>query len=174
MAMELNGDHIMANRLYQRVCQIDPGYYTAVFGWARCLYASQKRSEAVQALSLIPPVASLFPKSRVEAVNLMIGQDYGIPSLNDLQTAWETLAEMSISELEHHQLSAQILHRALEVKQAGATLPAGNLLPLWLQEEKSTRQELEAVLRSMARLTNGEERVALVDRANRVRPRTWL
>jgi hypothetical protein len=30
------------------------------------------------------------------------------------------------------------------------------------------------VLRSMARLTNGEERVALVDQANRIRPRTWL
>jgi serine/threonine-protein kinase PknG len=128
----------------------------------------------VQALSLIPQTASLFPKAKVEAVNLMIGQDYGAPSLNDLQIARDTLPGMPISELERCQLSEQILQRALEVKQAGAILPAGDPLPPWLHEEKSTRQELEAVLRSMARLSNGEERVALVDRANRLRPRTWL
>jgi serine/threonine-protein kinase PknG len=174
MAMELHEDYAVANRLYQRVCQMDPDYHTAVFGLARCLYANQRRSEAVQALSLIPQTASLFPKSRVEAVNLMIGQDYGVPGLNDLQAAQEALPGMPISELERCQLSEQILQRALEVKQAGAILPAGHPLPPWLHEEKSTRQELEAVLRSMARLSNGEERVALVDRANRVRPRTWL
>jgi serine/threonine-protein kinase PknG len=174
MAMELHGDYPVANRLYQRVCQIDPSHHTAVFGLARCLYANQKRSEAVQALNLIPQTASLFPKARVEAVNLMIGQDYGAPSLNDLQAAREALPGMPISELERYQLSEQILHRALEVKQAGAILPAGHPLPPWLHEEKSTRQELEAVLRSMARLSNGEERVALVDRANHLRPRTWL
>jgi serine/threonine-protein kinase PknG len=174
MAMELHGDYAVANRLYQRVCQIDPSYHTAVFGLARCLYASQKRSEAVQALSLITQTASLFPKSRVEAVNLMIGQDYGAPNLNDLQTARNALPGTPISELERCQLSEQILQRALEVKQAGAILPVGHSLPPWLHEEKSTRQELEAVLRSMARLSNGEERVALVDRANRIRPRTWL
>jgi serine/threonine-protein kinase PknG len=104
----------------------------------------------------------------------MIGQDYGIPSLNDLQTAREALPGMPISELERCQLLEQILHRALEVKQTGAILPAGHPLPPWLHEEKSTRQELEAVFRSMARLSNGEERIALVDRANRIRPRTWL
>ena len=174
MAMEKNGDHAMASRLYQRVCQIDPGYHTAVFGWARCLSAQQKRSEAVQALSLIPPTASLFPKSRVEAVNLMIGQDHGAPSLNDLQIARDTVPKMPVSELERCQLSEQILQRVLEVKQTGATLPAGHQLPPWLHEEKSTRQELERVLRSMAKLSNGDEKVALVDRANRIRPRTWL
>ncbi len=174
MAMELSGDYAVANRLYQRVCQVDPGYHTAVFGWARCLYASQKRSEAVQALSLIPQTASLYPKSRVEAVNLVIGQDFGAPGLDDLQAAREALSAMPISELERYQLSEQILHCALEVKQAGAILPAGHPLPPWLHEEKSTRQELEAVLRSMARLSNGEERINLVDRANRIRPRTWL
>jgi serine/threonine-protein kinase PknG len=174
MAVELNGDYAVASRLYQRVCQIDPGYHTAVFGLARCLYASQKRSEAIQILSLIPQTASLFPKSRVEAVNLMIGQDYGSPSLNDLQIAREALPKMPISELERCKLSERILHRALDVKRAGAILPAGHLLPPWLHKEKSTRQELEGVLRSMARLSNGFERVALVDQANRIRPRTWL
>jgi serine/threonine-protein kinase PknG len=174
IAMELNGDHAVANRLYQRVCQIDPSHHAAVFGLARCLYAIQKRSDAVQALSLIPSTASLFPKSRIEAVNLMISQDYGAPSLDDLQTAREALPGIPISELERYQLLEQILYRALEVQQAGAILPAGQPLPPWLHEEKSTRQELEAVLRSMAKLTNGEERVALVDRANRIRPHTWF
>ncbi len=174
MAMELNGDYAVANHLYQQVCQIDPGYHTAVFGLARCLYASQKRSEALQILSLIPQTASLFSKSRVEAVNLMIGQDYGSPSLNDLQIAREALPGMPISELERCQLSEQILHRALDMNQSGAILSAGHPLPSWLHEEKNTRQELEGVLRSMARLSNGDARVVLVDQANRIRPRTWF
>jgi serine/threonine-protein kinase PknG len=174
VAIELNGDRAVANRLYQRVCQIDPGYHTAVFGWARCLYANQKRSEAVQVLNLIPQTASLFPKAKVEAVNLMIGQDYGTPSLNDLQVARDALPAMPISEMERCRLSEQILQRALEVKQAGAMVSAGQILPPWLHEETNTRQELETVLRSMARLSNGDTRVALVDRANRIRPRTWL
>jgi serine/threonine-protein kinase PknG len=174
MAMELNGDFAVANRLYQRVCQIDPSHHTAVFGLARCLYANQKRAEAVKVLDLISQTASLFPKARVEAVNLMIGKDYGAPSLNDLQIARDALPAMPISEMERCRLSEQVLQRALEVKQAGAIVPAGQPLPPWLHEETSTRQELETVLRSMARLSNGDERVALVDRANRVRPRTWL
>jgi serine/threonine-protein kinase PknG len=174
MAIELNGDYVVASRLYQRVCQIDPNYHTAVFGWARCLSASKKRSEAVQALDLIPQTASLFAKARVEAVNLMIDQNYGAPGLNDLKAAREALPAIPISELERYQLAEQILQRAIATKQAGLFLPTGDQLPLWLQAEKSTRQELEVVLRSMARLSNGDERVALVDRANRIRSRTWI
>jgi serine/threonine-protein kinase PknG len=174
MATELNGDYGVANRLYKRVCQIDPSYHTAVFGWARCLSASQNRSEAVQALSLIPPTASLFPKARVEAVNLMVDQNYGVPSLSDLQTAREALPAIPISELERGQLAEKILNAVLAVKQAGAVVPISQPLPSWLHEEKSTRQELETVLRTMARLSNGAARVDLVDRANRIRPRTWL
>jgi serine/threonine-protein kinase PknG len=34
------------------------------------------------------------------------------------------------------------------------------------------RQQLEQVLRQMAHLSEGDEKIALVDEANRVRPRT--
>jgi serine/threonine-protein kinase PknG len=176
MATELSHDYAIAIRLYDRVCRIDPGYHTAVFGLARCLYASQRRSEAVKALGLVSTTASLYSQARVEAVNLMISQDYELPALTDLQIARDSLSSMPISELERCQLAEKILNVALEVKigNQSAISPTGRPLPLWLQEEKITRHELEGVLRTMACLTTGEERVTLIDRANRIRPRTWL
>jgi serine/threonine-protein kinase PknG len=176
IAMELNGNYEMATRLFDRVCRLDPSCHTAVFGWARCLYTNQQRAAAVKALDLVPQTASLFGQARVEAVNLMIGQDHGLPSLENLKTAREGLPAIPISDLERCQLSEKILHTALAVKNASqnAILPIGQALPNWLHQEKITRQELEAVLRSMARLSNDKERVALVDRANQIRPRTWL
>lgn len=174
MAKELSGEYATAQHLYQLACKIDPGYYTAVFGWARCLYAHQKRLDAVQALNLIPPITSLFTKSRVEKVNLMIGQDYGAPSLSDLQAAWEALPEVQISELERYCLAAQILQLALVNRHFEATILAGEPLPPWLHNEKSIHQELAAVLRSMAKLTSGSQKVALLTRANRSRLRYWF
>jgi serine/threonine-protein kinase PknG len=39
-------------------------------------------------------------------------------------------------------------------------------------EERALRQGLEKVLRSLAHLATGAEKIRLVDEANRVRPRT--
>jgi serine/threonine-protein kinase PknG len=39
-------------------------------------------------------------------------------------------------------------------------------------EEIKLRQGLEKVLRSMAHLSTGDEKIVLVDEANRVRPKT--
>jgi serine/threonine-protein kinase PknG len=176
MAMELSGDNSRAIRLYERVCQIDPTHHTAVFGLARCLYASKKRPAAVQALDLVPSTASLFVKARVEAVNLMIGQDHEAPSLTDLKTARDSLAAMSIGELDRCLLAEDILNRALHLRSNNPSTiqPVANSLPPWLRDEKSTRQDLEGVLRSIARLSSPKERITLVDKANRIRPRTWI
>jgi serine/threonine-protein kinase PknG len=175
MAAELHKDQAAALRLYDRVCRIDPNYSTAVFGLARCLQVSHQRPAAVQALSLVSHNSSLYHKAQVQATNFMIQADHQPPGLAELFQASENLNNLSIGEMERYQLSIKILNTALEFSKTNqAKLPSDHPIPSWLYEERQIRQKLEQVLKSMARLSSGSDRIALVDKANQIRPRTWL
>ena len=71
-------------------------------------------------------------------------------------------------------LTAEILAAALDAVTAGQAVGDGRLLGHEPTEE-ALRSGLERCCRALARLAPGQaQRIDLVDRANEVRPRTWL
>jgi serine/threonine-protein kinase PknG len=95
------------------------------------------------------------------------------PTVDDLTVANQTLESLTLEGIERHRLDRQILETALTLLTTKIITERDNLLILGqpLQEIK-LRQGLEKVLRSMAHLATGDEKINLVDEANRVRPRT--
>jgi serine/threonine-protein kinase PknG len=176
LAAELAGDQAVAHKMYDLVARTDPGFVSAVFGLARCLEKTRDRHAAAAALNRIPQSASVYLRSRVEAVRIFVRRDQAPPTLEDLSSA-STLAEgLPLSEVNRNTLKAEIFAAAVE--QAGKKrLPSTNgaagmkILGQPLAE-RPLRLGLESSLRTLARFSTGEERIRLVDQANQVRPRT--
>jgi serine/threonine-protein kinase PknG len=165
----------LAFQLYDSVIRTDPNYVSAAFGVARCLYAMGKRQEAVAALEQVPPSASLFTRSRIEATRMLISSEYVQPGPQELQDASKTLSAIALEGMERHRLHQQVLETALNLVTANSGSSNGNIdilgQPL---QEVHLRRGLEKTLRAMANLSTGREKTQLVDRANQVRPRTLL
>ena len=75
-------------------------------------------------------------------------------------------------------LSTQIFTAAVERVASRAAAPGTNGAAIRILgqpfEERPLRLGLESSLRSLAHLTAGQERIRLIDQANRVRPRTLI
>lgn len=165
-----------AAQLYRVVWQTDPNYPTAAFGLARCLYAQGDRTGAVNVLQSMPQTSNLYTRSRVESARLLINREAKQPpGAQELKQASDAIQTLTIAGMDRHRLTRQFLETALELLMA-RTLAASHDIQLLGQplQEVHLRQELEKVLRAMAHLTTGAEKIQLVDEANRVRPRTLL
>lgn len=174
LATEQIRNYDRAAQLYRLVWQTDPNYPTAAFGLARCLYAQGDRPGAVQVLQSMPQTSNLFTRSRVELARFLINrQSPKPPGAQDLKQAADAIQTLTIAGMDRYRLTRQFLETALELLTT-RTLAASHDIQLLGQplQEVHLRQELEKVLRSMAHLTTGLEKIALVDEANRVRPRT--
>jgi hypothetical protein len=73
-------------------------------------------------------------------------------------------------------LSRQVLETALHLLIQQKIPPAAANVAILGQalRESDVRQGLEQCLRGMAHIAPEDEKIPLVDQANRVRPRTWL
>ncbi|MCZ9340699.1 serine/threonine protein kinase, partial [Streptomyces sp. TRM76130] len=109
-----------------------------------------------------------------------------VPSLDDLTAAARQVEALDVYGLDparREQLSAEVLGSALDWVLSGGGGPgegtptaagARTLLGSGL-DERGLRFGLERSYRTLARLARGgEERIDLVERANRYRPRTWV
>ncbi|MFF7387242.1 tetratricopeptide repeat protein [Streptomyces scabiei] len=104
------------------------------------------------------------------------------PLLDDLTAAAgqiEALAGYGLDAVRREQLSTEVLGCALDWVLSGgqgAAPPAGERVLLGSTlDERGLRFGLERAYRTLARLAQGgEERIDLVERANRYRPRTWV
>ena len=165
----------LAIKMYDLVSRTDPSYVSATFGLARCLSAKKERSSAVLALERIPQSSSLFARSRVEITRTLISQESGFPSDKDLQTAANAIESLSLEGLEKYHLTKQILETALNLLKSRVITPTPKLKILGQSlREEDIRKGIEKALRDMARLTAGDEKIRLVDEANKIRPRTWI
>ena len=173
LAAEQARDFAFAIQMYTLVLRTDPGYVSAAFGLARCLVQQNDRKGAVTALEQVPQASSLFTRSRVEVARILTSRDKAEPGMNELKSAATIVEALTLEGTERHQLSKRVLETALHLLSTHALTPTTQvtLLGQPLQEVK-LRLELEKVLRSMAHLTTGDEKIHLVDEANRVRPRT--
>ncbi len=192
---EVLGQSDNAAEYYRLVWATDRAYVSAAFGLARVRLATGDRYGAVTALESVPEASIHYTAARVAAVRARIRQRAPHePLLEDLYAAArqvERLRDVGLDAPRREALTTEVLGSALDWVLAGrhgAPPPAppdavrtgpspahiGPLLGSPL-DEAGLRHGLERSYRLLARLAqSGNERIELVERANRFRPRTWV
>ncbi|MFJ5560379.1 tetratricopeptide repeat protein [Streptomyces sp. NPDC093250] len=187
LCAEVLGQLDNAAEYYRLVWSTDPSYVSAAFGLARVQLAAGHRGAAVRTLESVPESSIHYTAARVAAVRARLrGRTAAagdVPFLDDLTAAAgqvEALEAYGLDPARRELLSAEVLGCGLDWVLSGgrgsAPPAAGGrtLLGSGL-DERGLRFGLERSYRTLARLArSGEERIDLVERANRYRPRTWV
>ncbi|MFF7363075.1 tetratricopeptide repeat protein [Streptomyces sp. NPDC008125] len=174
---------------YHLVWTTDPSFVSAAFGLARVRFAAGDRTGAVRTLESVPAASIHFTAARVASVRARLrGRAPGEPLADDLASASDQITELAglgLDAVRRERLSTEVLGTALDwVLSTGPARPsagsalsgpgARTLLGSEL-DERGLRFGLERAYRMLARLAQqGDERIELVERANRFRPRTWV
>jgi serine/threonine-protein kinase PknG len=174
-AAEAAGEAATAARYFGRVWMVDRSYVSAAFGLARTRLTAGDRAGAIAALAAVPQTSSHHVAAQVAAVRIHLtaaGQSGA--GFADLREAAGRLDRLTLDAARRQQLTAEILGAALEAVTAGQAVGNGRLLGCE-PAEVPLRSGLEKSYRALARLAPDQvRRITLVDRANEVRPRTWL
>ncbi|MFE6894128.1 tetratricopeptide repeat protein [Streptomyces sp. NPDC057694] len=189
---EVLGQLDNAAEYYRLVWTTDPSYVSAAFGLARVQLAAGDRAGSVRTLESVPESSIHYTAARVAAVRARLRgriaeapvSGHGDPLLGDLTAAAgqvEALDAFGLDAVRREQLSTEVLGTALDwvlSGRQGSGQPAGPAGTVVLGndlDERGLRLGLERSYRTLARLASrGEERIELVERANRYRPRTWV
>ncbi|MGC0422819.1 tetratricopeptide repeat protein [Embleya sp. AB8] len=181
---ELMGRHLEAAAEYRGVWATDHAYVSAAFGLARCLLVGGDRSGAVRTLESVPDTSANHVAAQTAALRTRIGGRAAAEELGpDLIAGSDRLVALRLEGEAHDRLAVELLETALEWVKAGAkggnsgTGDAGGTAKVLGSElkEKPLRFALEKCYRDLARhVTTHAERIVLVDRANEVRPWTWV
>ncbi|MEU6440146.1 tetratricopeptide repeat protein [Streptomyces sp. NPDC047046] len=165
---------------YRLVWQTDPGYVSAAFGLARVLFAAGERESSVRALETVPESSAHHAAAGIAATRARLrGRSAGQAPLADLRAAAARVGDLgdAVDAVRAQTLTAEVLGAALDwvlSGRHGAGQREGGLLGCPL-DERGLRFGLERAFRTLARLAgDGGERIELVERANRLRPRTWV
>lgn len=190
---EVLGQLDNAAEYYRLVWATDPSFVSAAFGLARVQIAAGDRGAAVGSLESVPEASIHYTAARVAAVRARLrDRAPEEPLITDLMAASAQvsgLAVLGLDAVRREQLSTEVLGTALDWVLSGSPAsrpPAppsptgggaqgpGTLLGAELNE-RGLRFGLERSYRMLARLAEpGAERIELVERANRFRPRTWV
>ncbi|NUT91046.1 MAG: tetratricopeptide repeat protein, partial [Saccharothrix sp.] len=170
VAAELSGDRAAAEAFYRVVWRTDHAYVSAAFGLARVLLAAGDRDSAVAVLHSVPETSSHHVAAQVAAVRAQAGGE-----LTDVVAAGARLSALELDVARRVGLTAELLRTALESLPRNGSAPPGDRLLDCEFSEQGLRLGLERCYRQLARLADTpEQRIALVDRANAVRPRTLV
>ncbi len=172
-ACEVSGQAEVGEALYA-VCARTDSHYTPVgaFGMARIRSARRDVAAAVEALDLIPSTSRAYALARHNRAQLLAVSGQGLPALAE---ALRSIEGVQLDPVELAELQVQVFENALAEVAKGGTNGArtGVTIAGHSATQRGTREGLEQALRSLARLTlDPVRRVALVDRANEVRPWT--
>jgi len=176
LASELTGDLDTAVRFYDLVSRVDPGYTTAAFGLARCLVRQQDKKGAVEAYNRVPKASISYTHAVAGRVKMLLHPEPTEPGKTEFMQAAEALRTIAMDNYVALKLQADLMLSALKQVEAGALPTDKNtrLLTVPLLED-NLRNSLESTLRQCARFAQTEEdRIELVDRANKVRRVTWF
>jgi serine/threonine-protein kinase PknG len=176
VAAELTGDSATAVRFYGLVARTDPSWSAAVFGLARCLARAGRRAQAVDAYRLVPPASSLYSRAQAELARVLIRTAPAAPTKAEVLQAAQVVEGLAAEGAEHARLRAEVLTAALDLLTSKAVGPDTSVsLMGHALDESAVRRGLEAAYRQLARLEPDRARqIELVDRANEVRPQTWV
>lgn len=180
VTLEAVGDYMAAARYYEMVWRTDRTYVSAAFGLARVYLAQGARDGAVQVLESIPlssthhtaaQVAAIKTKTRIGTTS---GQGGIAVAEHDLVDASERLERLTLDAERRALLAAEVLEAAYGwVRHSGGNRSGGARVLGCQLTEREVRFGLERCYRALARLsTSTEQRIALVDKANAIRPRT--
>ncbi|HEY2095878.1 MAG TPA: tetratricopeptide repeat protein, partial [Pseudonocardia sp.] len=161
-----------AGRYYALIARPDRGLADAAFGSARVALRAGDRHAAHDTLDAVPNTSSQHVAAQLEAVTAtLLGRSGAEIGESALRAAAARVERLDLDAITDHRIRAALLTRALELPDAPGGPPF--LGHPWRQRD--LRLGLEACLRTSARLTaDPAERIELVDRANDVRPRTWM
>ena len=173
---EAAGNRPTASRYFERVWTVDRSHVSAAFGLARNrLVGARDRAGAISALAAVPPTSSQYVTAQITAVRMHLTRMGQAPvTPGDLREAADRLDCLTLDASRREYLRSEILQAALDVVTAGRTVGNDRLLGCE-PAEHPLRSGLEQSYRAMARMAPDQaQRIVLVDRANEVRPRTWL
>lgn len=199
---EVLGQLDNAAEYYRLVWTTDPSFVSAAFGLARVQLAAGDRTGAVRTLESVPEASIHYTAARVAAVRARLRRRAAHdPLIDDLTAAAaqvDALKDFGLDAVRREQLSTEVLGTALDWVLSGSpgvppsvqsaphtpaapspSAPVAQTAPTVLLgselDERGLRFGLERSYRVLARLAQrGEERMELVERANRFRPRTWV
>ncbi len=172
-ASECAGRDEPAGRYYALVVRPDPGVADAAFGLARVRVRAGDRAGALAALDAVPDTSSGYVVAQLAAVDVQLSGRFGPgPGEDDVRSAAARVAGLRLDAATAQRVRTRLFEEAVELAGNGA---GGAPLLGCAWDERSLRLALEASLRASARLAPDRvQRVVLVDRANAVRPRTWV
>jgi serine/threonine-protein kinase PknG len=177
LACESAGDLLAAGSWYETVARTNPAITSASFGLARCRLQGGDRAGALAAYERVPDTSSGYVDAQIARIRCLSarGEDRD-PALEELTVAGSALEALPLDGEQRERLTADLLGAALRITLAGPPpLDDGGVRLLGVPlVERELRIALERSYRDLARhAANRAERIALVDDANRVRPRTW-
>jgi serine/threonine-protein kinase PknG len=161
------------------VWRTDHAFVSAAFGLARVRLRRAEqghgdRATAIEVLESVPVTSSHHLAAQVAAV---LARTRGEPGDDDLMSAADRLGGLDLDAERACYLAVEVLSAALTCVQSGRSSNGGGerrLLGSALAE-RDLRLGLERRYRALARLANHiDDRIALVDRANAIRPRTLV
>ncbi|MFG2994007.1 tetratricopeptide repeat protein [Streptomyces sp. NPDC048257] len=181
LCAEVLGQLDNAAEYYRLVWITDPGFVSAAFGLARVQLAAGYRDAAVRTLESVPEASIHYTAARVAAVRARLRdrspQEALLADLAAAADQVEALRRFGLDPERQERLATEVLGSALDWVLSGSrgSDPGRTSLLGSQLDERGLRFGLERSYRVLARLARrGEERIELVERANRFRPRTWV
>uniref|UniRef100_A0AAU2JM98 Serine/threonine-protein kinase PknG n=1 Tax=Streptomyces sp. NBC_00049 TaxID=2903617 RepID=A0AAU2JM98_9ACTN len=181
LCAEVLGQLDNAAEYYRLVWITDPGFVSAAFGLARVQLGAGDRDGAVLTLESVPEASIHYTAARVAAVRARLRdrspQEALLDDLSAASDQVEALRRFGLDPERHERLATEVLGSALDWVLSGSrgSDPGRTSLLGSQLDERGLRFGLERSYRVLARLAQrGEERIELVERANRFRPRTWV
>ncbi|MFD7629137.1 tetratricopeptide repeat protein [Streptomyces sp. NPDC059851] len=181
LCAEVLGQLDNAAEYYRLVWITDPGFVGAAFGLARVQLATGDRAAAVRTLESVPESSIHYTAARVAAVRARLRdrspEEELLPDLTAAAVQVEALERLGLDAVRRERLSTEVLGSALDWVLSGSrgSDPGRTTLLGSHLDEQGLRFGLERSYRVLARLAQrGEDRIELVERANRFRPRTWV
>jgi serine/threonine-protein kinase PknG len=170
---ELAGDPAAARRFYQRVWRTDHAYLSAAFGLARTLLAGGERAAAIEILDAVPEHTRHHRTAQVAAARARIAAAPDALRVGDLTDAADRLRDLDLDPERRARLTVEILTAALRWRAHPRAEEGPGRVLGYATSERALRTGLEHAYRDLARAaTDPGWRIALVDQANAVRPRT--
>jgi serine/threonine-protein kinase PknG len=171
-------DHVAeAARYYEIVARTDPGHASACFGLARLCEAYADRRAAATALARIPTTAVSSTPAQVARCRVLTSTIRGQPpELADLLDASSLVDRLDCEPSTRASARLDLLRAGLDLLDRGGAAPDATIqiggVPL---TESALRLEVERTYRSLAaHAPSPNERFALIDEANRARPRSLV
>lgn len=171
---ELRGMRQEAERHYETVWRTDRSYVSAAFGLARQRLRAADRAGAVSALDQVPTDSAHFTAAGATAIEILLdGQTADSLDEKTLLDAGKRAAALNVeSTTKRAIMRLSVLGAALGWLRAGNQTKAQRLLGAAF-DESDIRTGMERAYRELAHETTDVwERIALVEKANTIRPRT--